>query len=184
MPEQASRLRRALDALYYGAAVLAACFMVGICALMLLQVAGRELGMQLRGADDLTAWFCAASAFLALAHTFKRGELVRVGLWIERLPQRPRWHAELFSLGVAALFVGYMGWAVTTFVYQSLKFHESAQGLIPIPIWIPQSSFVLGTLILLIAILDELLIVLRRRKPTYQIADEERRARGDFTETL
>ena len=35
---------------------------------MLAQVAGRESGMLLRGADDITAWLCAASAFLALAH--------------------------------------------------------------------------------------------------------------------
>ena len=43
-------------------------------------------------------------------------------------------------------------------------------------------SFVLGVLIFLVAVLDELVAVLQRRKPAYQIAEEERRAAGDFSE--
>ena len=75
-----------------------------------------------------------------------------------------------------------MAWAVVSFVYESWRFHEVAQGLIKIPIWIPQLTFVLGVLIFLIAVLDELVAVLRRQKPAYQLAEEERRARGDFSE--
>ena len=40
----------------------------------------------------------------------------------------------------------------------------------------------IGVLIFLIAVLDELVAVLRGRKPAYQLAEEERRARGDFSE--
>jgi hypothetical protein len=32
-----------------------------------------------------------------------------------------------------------MAWAVTQFVYESWQFKEVAQGLIKIPIWIPQT---------------------------------------------
>jgi TRAP-type C4-dicarboxylate transport system permease small subunit len=77
-----------------------------------------------------------------------------------------------------------MAWAVAKFVYQSWQFDEVAQGLIQIPIWIPQMSFVFGALIFLVAVLDELLTVLRGRKPAYQVAEEERRAAGDFSETV
>ena len=112
-------MRKFLDSLYLGSGYLAALFLVGIGVLMLAQIIARELGYQVRGADDLTAWFCAASAFLPLAHTFKRGELVRVGLLLERLQPAARRYAELFSLGSAAVFVGYMAWSVTHFVYQS-----------------------------------------------------------------
>jgi hypothetical protein len=31
-------------------------------------------------------------------------------------------------------------------------------------------------------VLDELIAVLRREKPAYQIAEDERRAKGDFSE--
>ena len=88
-PVPASRLRRALDALYTASGVLAAVALAGTCVVMLLQVAGRELGVLFRGADDITAWLCAASAFLALGHTFRKGELVRMTLAIDQL-RRPR----------------------------------------------------------------------------------------------
>ena len=77
-----------------------------------------------------------------------------------------------------------MAWAVASFVYDSWQFNEVAQGLIRIPIWIPQLAFVLGMLIFFIAVLDDLVAVLRRRKPAYQLAEEERRARGDFSESV
>jgi TRAP-type C4-dicarboxylate transport system permease small subunit len=177
-------LRRFLDRLYQGAGVLAALAIVGIFLVMMAQSLGRELGLLVRGADDITAWLCAASAFFALGHTFRHGELVRVGLWLDHLEGRWRWLAEVFALGLTAIFGCYMMWAVVRFVYESWKFNEVAQGLIRIPIWIPQLSFVLGLLIFVIAVFDELILVLKKQKPTYQIAEEARRAAGDFSETV
>ena len=177
-------MRRFLDRLYAASGALAALCLASICALMLAQAVGREFGFLLRAADDITSWLTAASAFFALGHTFRHGELVRVGLLLERLAPRGRRLAELAALGVTALFVGYMTWAVARFVYESWKFKEVAQGLIPVPIWIPQLSLVLGVLIFLIAVLDELATVLRSEKPAYQVAEEARRAAGDFSETL
>ena len=177
-------MRRALDLLYRASGALAALCLAGICVLMLAQAGGREFGLLIRGADDITAWLCAASAFFALGHTFRHGELVRVGLWLDFLGPRKRWWAELFALSVTTLFVGYMTWAMTRFVFQSWQFQEVAQGLIKTPIWIPQMSLVLGSLIFLIAVIDELVAVLRSQKPAYQIAEEERRAAKDFSEMV
>ena len=177
-------MRRFLDRLYTWSGVLAALCVFGICVLMLAQAFARGAGGQIRGTDDIVAWLCAAASFLALGYTFRHGELVRVGLWLDHLGPRGRRVMEVFSLGVAALFVGYMLWAVVSFVYDSWKFKEVAQGLIKVPIWIPQLTFLAGVAILLVAILDELHRVLTNRKPAYQLAEEERRASGDFSETV
>jgi TRAP-type C4-dicarboxylate transport system permease small subunit len=177
-------VRRSLDFLYSASGALAAACLAGIAVLMLAQAVGREFGVLIRGADDITAWLCAASAFFALGHTFRHGELVRVGLGLSLLEPRARWWAELFALGVTAAFVGYMAWAVTSFVYASWQFNEVAQGMIKTPIWIPQMSLVLGTFIFLIAVIDELVAVLRSQKPAYQIAEDERRAAKDFSEMV
>lgn len=179
-----SKLRRALDFLYDASGALAALSLAGICVVMLGQAFGREVGWLIRGADDITAWLSAAASFFALGHTFRAGELVRMGLIIERLGPPARRRAELVALSATALFVGYMAWAAISFVHDSWKFEEVAQGLIKIPIWIPQLSLVLGVLILLVAVLDELVAVLRGRQPAYQVAEDERRARGDFSETV
>lgn len=177
-------MRRFLDRLYAASGALAAVCLASICVLMLAQAAGREFGLLIRGADDITSWLCAASAFFALGHTFRNGELVRVGLLIDMLKPGPRRMAEILALSVTALFVGYMTWAVSKFVYESWQFKEVSQGLIQIPIWIPQMSFALGVLIFLTAVLDELFVVLRGQKPAYRVAEEERLAKGDFSEMV
>ncbi len=177
-------IRRALDFLYDASGALAAVCLAGIFVLMLAQSLGREAGLLLRGADDITAWLCAAAAFFALGHTFRKGELVRVGLWLDMMKPAARWWAEVIALSIAALFVGYMVWAVTRFVYESWKFDELAQGMLKVPIWIPQMSLVIGAVIFFVAVLDDLVAVLRRRKPAYQVAEEERLAAGDFSETV
>lgn len=177
-------MRRFLDRLYAASGALAAVCLASIALVMLLQAGMRELGMLFRGADDIVAWLCAGSAFLALGHTFRRGELVRVGLIIEQLAPRPRRAIAVTALGITVLFVGYMVYAVLRFVYESWRFEEVAQGLIAIPIWIPQTSFALGVAVLFIAVLDEFVILVRGGKPAYEAAEEDRRARKDFSETL
>ena len=149
---------------------------------MLAQAFGRELGLLFRGADDITAWLCAASAFFALGHTFRHGELVRVGLLARHAcGPRARRRAEIVCLSVhAACSSATCSGRPSRFVYESWQFDELAQGLIKIPIWIPQMSFALGVLIFFVAVLDELVAVLRGDKPAYQLAEEERRARGRF----
>ena len=177
-------MRRFLDRLYTGSGVLAALCVFAIFVLMMASALGREVGVLVRGADDITGWLCAASAFFALGHTFRHGELVRVGLWIDYLKGRSRWFAEIFALGITVAFTTYMVWAVARFVYESWKFNEVAQNLLRIPIWIPQTTFLIGVAIFLVAVLDELVLVLQKKKPTYQVAEEERRAAGDFSETV
>jgi len=175
-------VRRFLDRLYAASGALAAVCLASICVLMLAQALGREFGLLIRAADDITSWLCAASAFFALGHTFRHGELVRVGLFIDLLKPGARRIAEIAVLSITALFVGYMAVAVTKFVYESWKFKEVAQGLVKIPIWIPQLCFVFGVLIFFIAVLDELILVIKKQKPAYQLAEEDRRARGDYSE--
>ena len=177
-------MRRFLDRLYAASGALAALCLAGVAVVMLVQAALRPAGLLLRGADDIVAWLCAGSAFLAVGYTFRYGDLVRVSLLIDRLPGRLRHHAEIASLGTALVVIAYAAWAVARFVYESWKFHELAQGLIQIPIWIPQMSLVLGMLILFIAVLDEFVTLIRGGKPSYQRALEQRRQAADFSENV
>lgn len=175
-------MRRLLDFLYDAAGYLAAFFVFAIFAVMIGQTVMRELGLRTGGSDDLVAWFCAASAFLAMAHTFRRGDFVRVVLLLEFLGPRARHAFEIVSLAIAACAIGYLAFWAARFVHESWEFNDMANGLIAVPLWIPQSSFVVGALLFFLAVVDELLLVLRGRRPTYVTAAEERHARGDFSE--
>jgi TRAP-type C4-dicarboxylate transport system permease small subunit len=177
-------MRRFLDRLYAASGALAAVCLALIAAVMLLQAGMREFGMLLRGADDIVSWLCAGSAFLALGHTFRRGELVRVGLLIDALPAGLRRMVGIAALAIAVLFTGYMTYAVLRFVYESWRFNEVAQGLIQIPIWIPQMTFAVGAVIFFVAVLDEFIALVRGRMPAFEVAELERRERKDFSESL
>lgn len=177
-------MRRFLDRLYAASGALAAVCLAGVAAAMLAQAGMRAAGLLFRGADDIVAWLCAASAFLALGYTFRHGDLVRVSLLLNRLPPGPRRRAEAACLFGALVVVGYIAWAACSFVYESWQFKELAQGLIQIPIWIPQLSLVFGAVILEVAVLDDLVAVLRGGMPAYRRAEEERLANKDFSENV
>ena len=174
-------MRRFLDRLYLAAGGLAATFIALIAVLMVGQSVLREFGVRTGAVNDVVAWFCAAAAFFGMAHAFKHGDFVRVTLLLEKLPPARRRVLEITSLVIGTVSVAYLAWWANKFTYDSYVFNEMAQGLLPIPIWIPQSSFALGSLLLLVAVVDELIIVLRGGKPTYVVAVEERHAKGDFS---
>ena len=174
-------VRRALDWLFNAAAALAAVCVLGIFVLMIVGGVGRQLNFKVSGVNDIVAWLCAAAAFFAMAHSFKHGDFVRVTLLLDNVSASVRRSLDMVCLSIAALAVAYLTYWATAFTYESYEFAEMATGLVVIPIWIPQSTFVIGTWLLWLAVLDELWIVLRGGKPTYQVAVEERHAKGDFS---
>jgi TRAP-type C4-dicarboxylate transport system permease small subunit len=117
----------------------------------------------------------------AMAHAFRHGDFVRVTLLLEAVGARARRLLDAVCLSVAAVAVAYLTWWATAFTLESYQFNEMATGLVVIPIWIPQATFVIGCWLLLATVLDELLTVAQGQRPHYQQAVEERHARGDFS---
>lgn len=177
-------MRRALDALYVLAGQLAALAVLAIFVLMIAASLGRFAEWPVGWINDIVAWLCAAAAFLAMADAFKHGDFVRVTLLLERLPDAARRTLEVVSLAIAAVAIGYLAWWAARFTWESWKFNDIATNMVAAPMWIPQMSFVLGALLFLVAVVDELLLVLRGEKPTYQRVVEERHARGDYSEDM
>ncbi|GGC38765.1 membrane protein [Siccirubricoccus deserti] len=174
-------MRRCLDALYAAGAGLAALSLLSIFGVMMAQVVLREMRMQLPAADDVSAYLCVATTFFALAATFRRGELIRVGMLVNRLPSGVRRWAEAGVLLLAAVLLAYITWWTFQDMLFSYEIEEVAQGTVPIPLWIPKIAMPAGSALLLIAVLDELVAVLRGAKPGYVAAAEERAAAGDFS---
>ncbi len=172
-------MRRVLDLMYVAGGVLAAVALAGMVAVMLLNSALREAGVHFRGADEIVGYLCAASGFLALAHTFRHGELVRVRLLIDLLPPHTRRIAEILPLGDAVLIVGYILWASARFVYESWKLGEMGTGMLLIPIWIPQMSLVFGAFVLAVAVVDDFVVLITGGTPVYLAVEKEREGSVD-----
>ena len=161
-------IRKLLDGLYLLSGLLAGFFLVVIFVLMIALSAGREFGLNIPAGDDFTSWSMAAMAFLGLAHTFKYGEMIRVGLVLERLKGPARRYLELFCLVVGFVFVAYFARSAIQLAYDSYRFNDVSQGVIAIPLWIPQMGFATGLTVLAIAMLDELVFVARGNSPRYE----------------
>jgi TRAP-type C4-dicarboxylate transport system permease small subunit len=153
-------MRRLLNHIYNASLVLAAFFIIGIFLLMIGESAFRKLGSYITGANELVGWFCAAAGFLALPATFKRGDMVRVGFIVDSMPAYLRKPILIGCLLVALVFVSYMVYAVTGYLWSGWRSEETSQGMIEIAVWIPQSSFLLGVTLLWVAIVDELVTTL------------------------
>lgn len=157
-------MRRALDALYEGAAWLAALFMIALLIAVLLSIFGRELNFHVKGTDAYAGYFMAAAGFLALAHTLKRGEHIRVTLLLTALPPRARRALELWAHGAAVGLSGLLAFYACRLAWQSRLFNDISTGNDATPLWIPQLGMALGTVILCIAFVDEFVNELRGRR--------------------
>jgi len=177
-------MRRLLDTLFDGAAALAALTVFAIFVLMIGASLGRVFEWRVGWINDVVSWLCAAAAFLGMAHAFKHGDFVRVTLLLERLSPPLRRRLEIASLALATVAIGYLAWWAARYTLESWQFNDIANNMVAIPMWIPQLSFVIGAALFLLAVVDELVIVLRGGKPTYERLVDERHARGDFSEDL
>jgi TRAP-type C4-dicarboxylate transport system permease small subunit len=160
-------LRKFLDGLYLFAGYAAGAFLVLIFAIMMVMSVGRQFQLNIPAGDDFASWAMAAMAFLGLAHTFKRGEMIRVGILLERLHGRNRQIAEIIALGIATAFVLYFARHAVQMTYDSWRFNDMAQGVLAVPLWIPQLGYSGGLVILSIALIDEMVNVIRGNRPSY-----------------
>ena len=157
-------MRRALDRLYEAAAWLAAASLIGTLVMVLVAIVGRLLNFHLPGTDAYAGYAMAGCGFLALAHTLKRREHIRVTLILERLTGGARRALELWALAAGVVLAALFAYYSIRLAYQSWDFHDISTANDATPLWIPQLSMAIGTLILFVALVDELVLELRSRR--------------------
>ncbi len=154
-------MRKALDRLYDFAAYLAALFLIATLVFIALSIAGRFFNFHVRGTDAYAGYAMAACGFLALAHTLKRGEHIRVTMLLSHVGARAHRALELWCYALATLVSALFAWFSVRLAWQSYTFNDVSTANDATPLWIPQIAMAAGTVILLIAFVDELVIELR-----------------------
>lgn len=147
-----------------GSAWLAALSMIIVLIMVLISMVGRLLNFYVPGADAYAGYAMAASGFLALAHTLKRGEHIRVTLIVGKLTGAGRKAMELWALfaaGALSALIAFYSWRL---VMQSRQFHDISTGNDATPLWMPQLFMALGATVLLIALLDEWVLEWQNRR--------------------
>jgi len=149
-------MRKTIDLLCDAAAWLAAAFMIGTLAFVLLGILGRILGFHLRGTDAYAGYCMAACGFLALAHTLRKGEHIRVTLVLDHVPARVRRVLELACLALGVLLAGGLAGYSVRLAWQSHAFNDISTANDATPLWIPQLGMAAGTILLAAAFAESL----------------------------
>ena len=165
-------MRRSLDFLYDTSAWLAALAMIGVLAMVLASILGRLLNFNLAGSDAYAGYCMAGAGFLALAHTLKKNEHIRVSLILGRLTGGARRGLEIWALTAAVFLVGLFAWFSVRLAWLSHDFNDMSTANDATPLWIPQLAMAVGTVVLLIAFVDEWVLELRGLR-AHEVDNEE-----------
>jgi TRAP-type C4-dicarboxylate transport system permease small subunit len=141
-----------------------------LCELILLamvlftsaEVVARLFHRSLEVVDELGGYMLAALTFLSIPVALVGGALHRVEYLHARYSPRLRAAADLVFTGLSLVFAGVLAWQLTRLVNRSFSSGVIAPSVLETPMWIPQSTMLLGTAILIVALLRAFLRDLRR----------------------
>ena len=157
-----------------GALILAICLLIS--AQIVLNLVGRVmpgvLPSTIPSYADFSGFMLAGATFLAMAHTLRAGGHIRVNLVTGRLSPRLQLVFEALVLVVAAALLGFATWFMVGLVLESLHYGDVSTGIVPVPLWLPQSVAAFGMLLFLVAVLHTLGDLWRLRQPVLSTPDE------------
>jgi len=165
--------RKVLGILYDSAGALAAFFMVATLIMVLLSISGRLLNFYVPGTDAYAGYFTAAAGFLALAHTLRRGEHIRVTLVLQRLPAGAQRWLQIFVHITGVILTGAFAFFSIRLMLMSREIGDISTSNDATPLWIPQMAMAIGASILLIAVIQGLVDVIAGRHPSDVISPVE-----------
>ena len=173
-------MTRFLQRLYDWCGALAGGLILCICLLISAQIILNGIGRLSPGIlpstipsyADFSGFMLAGATFLALAHTLRAGGHIRVYLVVSRFRPAVQVWFEALALAVSALMIGYAAWFMIALVQESLHYGDVSNGIVPVPLWIPQSVTAFGITLLWIAVLHTLVDLIKRRAPVLSTPDE------------
>lgn len=178
-------MRRFLDGLYLGCGVLAAVSIAAIAGLVMAQVVantidrlaalltGRAFGLLVPSYAEFTGFLLVAASFLALPYALRAGAHIRVTLLLTTLPPALRRAADIWSIMVGLGLSAWATWWAVGLARESFTYGDLSPGLVPVPLWIPQSGMAFGLGVLAVAFADDLVCALRGRPPSFDGAESD-----------
>lgn len=158
------KIRRGLDLIYMASGALAALFLFAILAIIVVQMIARATGIGFPGSTDYAGYMMAAASFMAFAYTLNKGGHVRVSILLGRFQGRKRYLAELLCHAVAVLLTCILARYAVAMVYWSYVLGDVSQGQDATPLWIVQTPVAVGSIVLALCFIDNLISMLVRKQ--------------------
>jgi TRAP-type C4-dicarboxylate transport system permease small subunit len=136
----------------------------GMMGIVVIEVVTRYvLHFPLTVADETGGYLLVAVAFLGLAFTWKERAHIRISFITDKLHEGIRRKLRLLTLVVATIFVTVLIYASFELFDYSYIMHIRSPGL-RIPLALPQLALLIGSFLLLLQLMAELLKALRSVK--------------------
>lgn len=154
----------AINKLFFCMACLAGISLIFLAAIVCAQIIARLLGLYIPGSGDLATWAMSAALFLSLPYTLTRGEHIRMTAVLELIPSIYERYCEFFVTTIALVLSTWCSYYLGAFVYRSYIYNELSQGVLAIPMWIPQLAMPVGSALLTIAFIQRLVRLITRQQ--------------------
>lgn len=176
-------VRRGLDGLYTLGGVISALFLLAMLGIIVAQMVARWSGVAFPGSTNYAGYCMAAASFFALAYALNAGAHIRVNLMLTALGRHRR-YGEIWCFGIAALLATYFARYAIKGTMESVKWNDISQGQDAMPLWIPQISMCIGTVLLAIAVWDNFFRIVLQGTSNIHAETVEDDAQGARAETV
>ena len=149
-------IRKLLDGLYTASGVMAALCLIVILGLIVVQMVARWTGEVFPGAPDYAGYAMAAASFLAFANALNKGSHIRVSILLNAVGERAKYWLEVWCFSVATAVAWYIAYYIWVMRGYAIRFNDVSQGQDATPIAIAQFPILVGSIILAIAVTDNL----------------------------
>tara|TARA_B100001057_G_scaffold473272_1_gene537518 strand:+ start:1093 stop:1575 length:483 start_codon:yes stop_codon:yes gene_type:complete len=155
-------LDKTLNKVYKFSGYIAAFFLILVAVFILIGISSRIFGFYIRGLAEYSGYCMASASFFALAFTFIEGGHIRITLFLEKFSGIKKWLVEIWCLGIASFFSGYLAFYFIKMLVISYKFQERSEGADEILIWIPQTSVAIGSSIFFLSVFHQLILIIKK----------------------
>lgn len=145
------------------AAIIAAVLLVAMASLIVIEIGLRFFSMSTYMTDALVGYGVAAITFLGMAWALENGTMIRVTVVTQLIAERARPWVEGFSLALAIalfIFLSSYQWFILS---RDFVRGTTTQHMLPIPLWIPDTIFFVGLVLLTLQFVVRLLLLLTTR---------------------
>ncbi len=148
-------MRRALDTLYQASGLAGAFMLLSMLIMVIAQMIARWIEVPVTGLTEIAGYCMAATSFFGLGYAFSKNAHIRVNLIVGQAKSGQRLPEIVSSFTATVIAAALAFFAIKTTVL-SFQFNEISQGQDAIPTWIPQIAMSVGSVILLVALVDRL----------------------------
>ena len=152
-----------LDRAYLWAGYAAAASICFILVVTIAQILTRYLGINLRGLSSYAGYLMASSTFLGLAHALSRGSHIRIET-ISKLFGARQIYIDLVAFAIGTAIACWFAFYCCNMVYTTFVLQDVSTDLDATPLWIPQSTMAIGSVLFATAMADNFLTLLLTRK--------------------